>query len=96
MNVIGLAGLIGPVRKRAQLTYAAVCPACRGETLSIQVTPTGDLPRCSGPCSVVEIRDAFKDLAGRPDVQPAVALDRPVVSGRRDGPGRPTPTERTP
>lgn len=59
-SAIGVMGLLGPVRRRATLTYTGTCPNCRTpEALTVQVTPTGELPSCRH-CLAADVAAAIK------------------------------------
>lgn len=59
-SAIGIAGRHGPVRRLAQLTYTGTCPAClTPEALTIQITPTGELPSCRH-CLAPDVAAAIK------------------------------------
>ena len=62
MSVLGRIGLLGPVRKIAQMSYEGTCPVClEREALRVHVTTSGELFRCIGPagCLIVDVRAAL-------------------------------------
>ncbi len=62
MNVLDVIGSLGPVRRKAVLTYVGTCPACLVPgALTVQITPTGELPRCRNCC----VADVVPATVGR-------------------------------
>ena len=82
MTVLDVIGSLGPVRRKAVLTYVGTCPAClvRG-ALTVQITPSGELPRCRS-CCVADVVNAAKRTAQLPLSAATVPSRRTSEAGR--------------
>jgi hypothetical protein len=71
MSIIGVVGLLGPVRRRRPLRYAATCPSCHQPgALTIRITIAGARPSCR----VCPLHEVLAALASMRDERPALDL----------------------